>query len=69
MIDAAKEAITFAEGKSRRDLNTDRMMVLSVIKEIEIIGEAASKISYKLIEEHSHIPWKDITGMRNHLVH
>lgn len=69
MIDAAEEAISFAEGKQRKDLNTERMLVLSVIKEIEIIGEAASKISTEVKAEYSNIPWDEITGMRNHLVH
>ncbi|GIK22608.1 MAG: hypothetical protein BroJett005_20220 [Ignavibacteriota bacterium] len=69
MIDAAEEAISFAKGKQRKDLNTERMLVLSVIKEIEIIGEAASKISTEVKAEYSNIPWDEITGMRNHLVH
>ncbi|HOJ08511.1 MAG TPA: hypothetical protein PKX68_13235 [Ignavibacteriaceae bacterium] len=56
MIDAAEEAISFAEGKQRKDLNTERMLVLSVIKEIEIIGEAASKISTEVKAEYSNIP-------------
>ncbi|MDO8550948.1 MAG: DUF86 domain-containing protein [Ignavibacteria bacterium] len=69
MIDAAKEAVSFAVGKTRSDLDNDRMLVLSVIKEIEIIGEAASKISKEMFEEYPDIPWTDIVGMRNHLVH
>ncbi len=56
MIEAAEEAISFAEGKQRKDLNTERMLVLSVIKEIEIIGEAASKISTEVKAEYSNIP-------------
>jgi uncharacterized protein with HEPN domain len=38
MIDAASEAISFVKDKTRKDLNTDRMLALSAIKEIEIIG-------------------------------
>lgn len=45
MIDAAKEAMSFAAGRNRKDLDRDRMLVLSLVKSIEILGEAASRIS------------------------
>jgi uncharacterized protein with HEPN domain len=45
MIDAAGEALSFARGKLREDFHKDRMLLLSLIKEIEIIGEASSKIT------------------------
>ncbi|RPI66604.1 MAG: DUF86 domain-containing protein [Ignavibacteriales bacterium] len=45
------------------------MLILSVIKEIEIIGEAASKISEEIKIKYPEIPWKDIIGMRNRLIH
>jgi uncharacterized protein with HEPN domain len=45
MLDSAKEAIEFATGKTRPDLDDDRKLVLAIIKSIEIIGEAASKVS------------------------
>ena len=41
MLDSAKEAISFIKGKKRSDLDTDRMLVLSLVKSIEIMGEAA----------------------------
>jgi len=47
MLDAAQEAISFVAGKSRRDLNLNRMLALSLVKDIEIIGEAASKIKLR----------------------
>lgn len=42
MLDAAREALSFSANKTRNDLYSDRMLALSVIKSIEIIGEAAS---------------------------
>jgi uncharacterized protein with HEPN domain len=42
MLDAANEALGFIQGKNRSDLDTDRMLVLSLVKELEIIGEAAT---------------------------
>ena len=69
MIDASEEALSFVQGKVRNDLNSNRMLVLSIIKEIEIIGEAASKISKITSQKYSDIPWQDVIGMRNKLIH
>jgi uncharacterized protein with HEPN domain len=69
MVDAAREALSFIEGKNRDDLTGDRMLALSLIKEIEIIGEAATKISSELKHSISSIPWAEIVGMRNRLIH
>ena len=45
------------------------MLVLSLIRELEIIGEAASKVSPEIRSQNHAIPWQDITGMRNRLIH
>lgn len=69
MLEAAEEALRFAAGRPRADLDTDRMLVLAVIKCVEIVGEAASRVSQETIAAHPEIPWADIVGMRNRLVH
>lgn len=69
MLDAVNEALAFTKGKNRDDLDKDRMLTLAIIKELEIIGEAASKITPELKAMHSNIPWLDIVGMRNRLTH
>ncbi|WP_211232814.1 hypothetical protein [Desulfatirhabdium butyrativorans] len=45
MLDAAQEAIAFACGRTRMDLDVGRMLVLSLVKAIEIVGDAAFRIS------------------------
>jgi uncharacterized protein with HEPN domain len=65
MLDAANEAISFASGKSPHDLAGDRMMALSIVKSIEIIGEAASKVSRETRKKHPDVPWATIVAMRN----
>jgi uncharacterized protein with HEPN domain len=45
------------------------MLALSLIKEIEIVGEAATKISPELKQSTPSIPWAAIIGMRNRLIH
>jgi uncharacterized protein with HEPN domain len=69
MLDAAKEAISFVQNKTRQNLNSDRMLTLSLVKAIEIMGEAATKVSEKCRKEIPQIPWPNIINMRNRLIH
>jgi uncharacterized protein with HEPN domain len=69
MLDAAREAASFAKGRSRADLDGDRMLTLSLVKCIEIIGEAASKVTEETRRGLPAIPWAEIVGMRNRLIH
>ncbi|MBU0518820.1 DUF86 domain-containing protein [bacterium] len=69
MLDASLEIRKFCARKSRRSLNSDRKLTLALIKSIEIIGEAASKVSDEFQSSHPEIPWKSIIGMRNRLIH
>lgn len=69
MLDAAREAVLFAEGKSREDLDGDRLLALALMKCIEIVGEAAANLSTAGRDALPTVPWKSILGMRNRLVH
>jgi len=69
MLDAAHDAVSFAEGCSREDLDSDRQLVLAVVKCIEIIGEAASRVSPEGQAEAPELPWRDMIDMRHRLVH
>ncbi len=69
ILDAAKEAVSFAQGKTRKSLDKNRMLVLSLVKDVEIIGEAATNVSKDCRERFPHIPWKSIINMRNRLIH
>ena len=69
MLDEAREVQQFASGRKREDLKTDRMLILALVKGIEIIGEAAVKITQETKDRYPEIPWASIVGMRNRLVH
>ena len=69
MLDAAREAISFVENKARTDLDRDRQLTLAILKLIEIIGEAASKVTEQSRQKHPEIAWPMIIGMRNRLIH
>ena len=62
MLDAAEEAIAIAAQQNRTSF-------LAVIKDLEIIGEAANKVSREIQLASPAIPWADIVGMRNRLIH
>jgi uncharacterized protein with HEPN domain len=69
MLDAAREALSFAQGRTREDLDKDRLLVLGLVKAVEIIGEAAYQISEETRAQLPAVPWEDIIGMRHRLVH
>jgi len=69
MFDAAREAINVSAGKSKDDIESERLLNLSLVRLLEIIGEAASKVSANFRSQYTAIPWAQITGMRNRLIH
>lgn len=69
MLDAAEEAQLFAQGKQRTDLDTDRLLTHALTRVLEIVGEAAARISQQTRDSHSGIPWQQIVGLRNRLIH
>lgn len=69
MLDAARQAVEFSEGRNREDLDADSMLVLALMKAIEIVGEAGNQISATTQKQLPSIPWLDIIGMRHRLVH
>ncbi len=69
MLDHALEVVEMARGRSRSDLDTDRQLNLSLVRLLEIVGEATARISQEFRGNHPGIPWKDIIGLRNRLIH
>lgn len=69
ILEAALEAVGFTEGHCREDLDTDRKLSLSLVRLLEIIGEAAKGITAEFRQEHSELPWTSMVGMRDRLIH
>lgn len=69
MVEAAENAVAFVTGMTRAELERDRKTMFAVIRCVEIIGEAASRISDATRASAPDIPWTAIVGMRNRLVH
>lgn len=69
MRDHAAEAIAMVSGKNRDDLDNDRMLELALVRLMEIIGEAAGRITPETRAKLPNIPWSDVVAMRNRLIH
>ena len=67
--DSTKEALFFVENRTRKDLDNERMLSLALVRLIEIIGEAANNISEDYRAKYSKIPWRQMIGMRNRIIH
>ncbi len=65
----ACETISYIENVDFEEFNKNRMMPDAVIRELEIIGEASKKLSKETKRKIKGVPWKDIIGMRDKLIH
>jgi uncharacterized protein with HEPN domain len=69
-IVAAVESIEgFVEGMDFESFKRDDKTSSAVVRKFEIIGEAAKNIPDAVKEEHGSIPWKEMAGMRDRLIH
>ena len=69
MLDAARKAAEFVRSRHRNDLDRDEQLAFSLTHLLEIIGEAAGKVSAESQKANPAIPWPKIVGMRNRLIH
>ena len=69
MLDHARRGCAMAHGREREDLDSDYTFQLALTRLVEIIGEAASRVSMDTRQRHPDIPWSNIVGMRNRLIH
>jgi len=69
MLEAAEKAAEFSKGRKRSDLEEDEKLTLSLVHLLEILGEAAGKVSLGFRQLHPEIPWNRVSGIRNRLAH
>jgi len=69
IIEAMIDAMSFVEGMKYDDFLKDRKTIYAVIRAIEIIGEAVKKIPESVKNRYPEIPWRDMAGMRDKLIH
>lgn len=69
IVDAAQEAVAFAQGQTRESLEADHMRALAITRLLEIMGEAATTMSAELKAARPEIPWRIMAATRNRLIH
>jgi uncharacterized protein with HEPN domain len=69
MLIAARKAIVFTEGCTAESFGRNELVQNAVVRVLQVLGEAARRLSPSFKLEHSEIPWTEIAGLRNRLVH
>ena len=69
MMHAAEDATAIAASITASRFRNSRLHQLAVLKAVELIGEAAARVSDETRARHPDVPWKEIIGMRNRIVH
>ncbi len=69
MLEASEKALRLAKGKKRTDFQQDELLQLALTRLVEMVGEAAARITQQTRDRHKKIPWPDIIGTRNRIVH
>ncbi|HHH76176.1 MAG TPA: DUF86 domain-containing protein [Phycisphaerae bacterium] len=69
MLDHSREAINLVGNLSFEEFSHNRVLQLAITRLVEIVGEATNRVSQNTKQAYSTIPWPQIIGMRNRLVH
>jgi uncharacterized protein with HEPN domain len=69
MLNYARKAVHFCEGKSLDQLERDELLQFAVVRALELVGEAAWRVPEDIRDQYPTIPWQDIVGTRNRLIH
>lgn len=69
IVDTGRKVVEKVHGKTREDFDADENLRLAVTHLLQVIGEAAGRISQEFRGRHPDIPWKAIVGMRHKVVH
>ena len=69
ILDSARKIKTYIEGVARDEFLCDTRLQDSIVRRLEIIGEAAARVSAESREKYPDIPWAAIRGMRNRMIH
>ncbi len=69
IIEAMNDAVGFVEGISYDEFASDKKTIYAVVRAIEIIGEAVKKIPDSIRKNYPEIPWREMAGMRDKLIH
>jgi len=66
---AARKVLKYTDGLSRQEFDSSDLVQNAVMRMLEVIGEAARRLSEEMRDEHPEVPWAQMIGMRNRLIH
>ncbi|MCL5062968.1 MAG: DUF86 domain-containing protein [Nitrospirae bacterium] len=69
VIEAAERSLQYTKGLTRKKFMSDKKSQDAVVRNLEIIGEATKNLSNSLKTKYPAIPWKNIAGLRDKLIH
>src|SRR3990172_7498018 len=69
ILDSVNDIGNFIEGMDFKEFIEDKKTIYSVVRAIEIIGEATKNIPEQIKKKYPEVPWKKMAGMRDRLVH
>lgn len=69
ILDSISKIEDFMKNINEKEFKTNELVQSAVIRQIEIVGEATKQISDNTRKKYTNIPWKDIAGMRDKLIH
>ena len=69
ILSHAREAVEIIQDRTRTDLDTDRLLDLALSRLLEIIGEAANRVPDDIQAKYPELPWLQMIGARNRLIH
>ena len=69
MLDHATEALEMTQGRSRADLDADRMLNLSLVRLMEVVGEASRRVPKDFRDRYPDVPWRQTSDLRNRPIH
>src|SRR5947208_14911550 len=69
MLESVREVVSFANGRTRQDLDTDRVLLRALERTLELVAECARKVPESVRLAHTVVPRKAMVGMRNIIAH
>lgn len=69
ILDSARTVLEYMHGKTWETFSTDPLLQDAVVRRLEIIGEAAGRVSNEMQKKHASLPWQAMKGTRNRVIH
>lgn len=69
ITESCEDILSFTQGMSYPDFAADKKTINAVVRSLEVIGEATKKLPASFRDKFPNIPWKQMAGMRDKLIH